>query len=696
MDARPWQQRSSCLERSVIRCAGNWREISNPRTIMPSLEAQRSRMVDVDLAARGIDDPLILDAFRTVPREAFVPDELAEFAYADTPLPIGEEQTISQPYIVAVTLAALELRGEERVLEIGTGSGYAAALLGRIAKDVYTVERLESLASAARGRLERLGYSNVHVRHGDGSLGWIAHAPYDAIAVAAGGPSVPPALRQQLAIGGRLVIPVGADARSQTLMRVTRVNETEYHEEALEDVRFVPLIGAQGWEEERQPLRAPTRAGSASAVAELVREVAEPIDDIDTVSIDALLERIADARVVLLGEATHGTSEFYRMRAHITRELIARHGFDFVAVEADWPDAARVDDFVLGGRRRSTLAFTPFERFPTWMWRNDDVHDFVDWLRAYNADHPNRKASFHGLDLYSLFTSIAAVLTYLDDVDPGAARVARHRYGTLTPWQKDPAAYGQAVLVGRYESSEHAVVAMLRQLLEHRIDYARKDGERFFDAAQNARLVANAERYYRAMYYGSAASWNLRDQHMFDTLRSLLAFHGPNSKGIVWEHNSHVGNARATEMGVRGELNVGHLCREQFGTGAYIVGFGTDHGTVAAATDWDEPMERKNIRPAHPESYEFVFHESHLPACMVHLRDPRRRVVREELEQPRLERAIGVVYRPETELASHYFYASLADQFDEYVWFDETHAVRPLGETKPREVEIPDTYPFGL
>jgi protein-L-isoaspartate(D-aspartate) O-methyltransferase len=670
--------------------------------MMLDLQQTRTRMVDVYLARRGITDPKVLDAFRSVPREAFVPDELAEFAYEDTPLPIGESQTISQPYIVALTAQALRLQGGERVLEVGAGSGYAAAILSHLAEDVYTIERIEALAESAKQRLARLGFANVHVTCGDGSLGWPEHAPYDAIAVAAGGPKVPPALLSQLAIGGRLVIPVGPDDASQVLMRITRESDAEYREEPLTDVRFVRLIGEQGWgdgtsvERGAGLLQSPRHMGESTSLVALVREVAEPIDDIDSASVDALVERIGDARVVLLGEATHGTSEFYRMRARITRELIARRGFQFVAVEADWPDAARIDEYVLGTARRSTLDFTPFTRFPTWMWRNEEVHDFVDWLRAWNADRPEQKAGFHGLDLYSLFTSIAAVLSYLDEVDADAARVARHRYGSLTPWQRDPAAYGKAVLVGRYESSEHAVVAMLRDMLERRVDYAQKDGERFFDAAQNARLVADAERYYRAMYYGSAVSWNLRDTHMFDTLRSLLAFYGPGSKGIVWEHNSHVGDAAATEMSVRGEHNVGQLCRQLLGEQAYIIGFGTDHGTVAAASNWDEPMERMRVVPARDGSYERIFHDTAVHGFALHLGRPKRRTVRDELASPLLERAIGVVYRPQTEMQSHYFYASLPQQFDEYLWFDETSAVHPLEEAPRPSNELPDTYPFGL
>ena len=662
------------------------------------LTDERDRMVELHLARRGISDPRVLEAFRTVPREAFVPPELAEFAYRDAPLPIGEGQTISQPYIVALTVEALGLRADERVLEIGTGSGYAAAVLSRLAREVYTVERLESLATQARERMAALGYDNVHVLCGDGTLGWPQHAPYDAIAVAAGGPRVPEALRSQLAPGGRLVIPVGAQDEVQILMRVTREGEDSFREEPLLDVRFVPLIGEQGWSEAGAPLVRTTReARGHQAISALVRETAEPIDDIESASVDALLDRIGDARVVLLGESTHGTSEFYRMRARITRELIDRRGFDFVAVEADWPDAARVDAYVLGGPPRSRVEFMPFARFPTWMWRNEDVRQFIEWLRARNLEQADRRrsAGFHGLDLYSMFTSIAIVLDYLDDVDPAAGRVARLRYGALTPWQRDPAAYGQAVLAGRYESSEGAVVAMLRDMLERRLDYAQRDGERFFDAAQNARLVADAERYYRAMYYGAAASWNLRDTHMFDTLRSLFAFYGPDSRGIVWEHNSHVGDAAATEMSTLGELNVGQLCRAQYGERAFIVGFSTDHGTVAAASGWNEPMERMLVRPSHPESYERVLHDAGIPAFALALREPRRGALRDELADPRLERAIGVIYRPDRELASHYFRASLSRQFDELVWFDETRAVEPLGPEQPSR-ELPETYPFGV
>ena len=661
---------------------------------MTDRTAERATMVERQLAARGVSDPRVLEAMREVPREAFIAGELAEFAYEDAPLPIEAEQTISQPYIVAVMAEALELRPSDRVLEVGAGSGYAAAVLSRVAADVYTIERHQELADAAARRLRELGYANVHVRHGDGTLGWPEHAPYDAIVVAAGGPDAPPALLEQLAVGGRLMIPIGPTPREQELVRIRRVGAAEYQREQLGAVRFVPLIGAGGWQEPAIAVVKPPRS-RPELLAKLVHETAEPIGDIDGDAVDAFLDRVGSAKVVLIGEATHGTSEFYRFRARLTRELILRRGFTVVAVEADWPDAAQVDHYVRH-LERPVAPETAFTRFPTWMWRNQEVASFVEWLRAHNADvkDPARRVGFSGLDLYSLYTSLAAVLRYLDDVDPAAAKVARARYGCLTPWQHDPAAYGRAVVTQGYRACETQVIANLRALLDKRLDYQHHDGERFLDALQNARVVANAERYYRAMYYGSRESWNLRDQHMFETLQILLAFRGPDTKAVVWEHNSHVGNAGATEMGARGELNVGQLARERYGDAAYLVGFGTDHGTVAAATDWDGPMEVKRVRPAHAESYERVCHESGVPAFALALRAPRRDAVREELAPPRLERAIGVIYRPETELASHYFQAVLPEQFDEYVWFDDTRAVTPLGQIETHG--MPDTYPFGL
>ncbi len=427
-----------------------------------------------------------------------------------------------------------------------------------------------------------------------------------------------------------------------------------------------------------------------------MREAAEPLKQIEGADLGALVERVGDSRLVLVGEATHGTSEFYRMRAEITKQLITQCGFRFVALEADWPDAARIDQYVrqlapLDGHR-----WEAFSRFPTWMWRNREVLDFVEWLRQYNLsiDDPQRRVAVYGLDLYSVFTSIRAVLDYLDRVDPQAARVARLRYGCLTPWEGDPALYGRLAVGGRYRVCETEAVSMLTDLLKQRLEYAEYDGARFLDAVQNARLVANAERYYRIMYYGSNESWNHRDSHMFNTLERLLDFHGPASKAVVWEHNSHLGDAAATEMGAGGQTNVGHLCRTRFGDSAYLIGQLTDHGTVAAAANWDEPVEFMSVRPGYPDSYENLFHDAGVEAFYLHLRNPRKPDVREELSVARLERAIGVIYRPQNEVQSHYFHAMLPHQFDELVWFDRTRAVEPISNDEARR--LPAEHPFSL
>ncbi|MDH5304649.1 MAG: erythromycin esterase family protein, partial [Gammaproteobacteria bacterium] len=368
--------------------------------------------------------------------------------------------------------------------------------------------------------------------------------------------------------------------------------------------------------------------------------------------------------------------------------------FNFVAIEGDWPDAARIDNFV---RHFDTppSEWTAFARFPTWMWRNEDVREFVDWLHLHNADlPPEQRVAFHGLDLYSLYTSIREVLKYLDEVDPDVAEIARQRYGCLTPWQADPATYGRAALSGSYRSCEADVVRMLVELSARHRDYALHDGERFLDAEQNARLVANAERYYRVMYYGSRESWNLRDSYMFETLKTLRKFHWPNNKAIIWAHNSHVGDAAATDMSRRGEFNIGHLCRKEYGTRAYSIGFGTDSGTVAAASDWDGPMQIMTVQPSQPNSYERLCHDTGLDAFMLAFRHARSEALLQRLSEARLERAIGVIYRPDSELASHYFHAVLPKQFDEYIWFDRTRAVQPFAVA---ELEgVPDTYPFGV
>jgi erythromycin esterase-like protein len=458
-------------------------------------------------------------------------------------------------------------------------------------------------------------------------------------------------------------------------------------------------------------------------LAGAIRDVAHPLMGAPH-DYDPLLDLIGDARFVLIGEASHGTHEFYRQRALITRRLIAERGFTAVAVEADWPDADRINRYVrgLGDGATAIDSLSGFQRFPTWMWRNADVLDFVGWLRTHNDALPPRspKVGFYGLDLYSLYSSIAAVLGYLDKVNPQAAQQARQRYACFEHFGTDPQAYGYATSFGAAESCEDEVVDQLLDFQCRTAELMQRDGrlaeDEFFFAEQNARLIKNAEEYYRSMFRGRE-SWNLRDTHMVETLDALIAHlsrQGQRAKVVVWAHNSHLGDARATEMGQAGELNVGQLVRERYGHEAILVGFSTYSGTVTAASDWDAPVERKRVRAALPGSYEALFHtvstsavdaeravgaptsgsSSALRNFMLLLRDGG--IVLDRLREPRLERAIGVIYWPETERWSHYFHARLPDQFDAIIHIDETRAVEPLERSAGWERgDLPETFPSG-
>jgi erythromycin esterase-like protein len=420
---------------------------------------------------------------------------------------------------------------------------------------------------------------------------------------------------------------------------------------------------------------------------------------------DELIRLVGDARIVLIGEASHGTHEFYRERARLTKRLITELGFDTVAVEADWPDAYRVNRYVRGqgGDRDAEEALRGFQRFPTWMWRNADVLDFVGWLRAHNDRvAPADAVGFYGLDLYSLYASADAVIRYLDDVDPAAAGRARRRYGCFEPFGGESQAYGKAVVLGVSESCRRSAVEQLVELRRRAAEYLRRDGlvaeDEQFCAEQNAQVIANAEEYYRTMFGDPAGSWNLRDRHMADTLDQLLAHldrRDDASRVVVWEHNSHVGDARATEMAERGELNVGQLARERHGASVVNVGLTTQSGSVTAASDWGSPAELRLVRPALDGSYEDLFHTTGMASFSLCLANcPESASL---LRGPLLERAIGVVYRPETERQSHYFAAVLSRQFDAVIHIDTTRGVEPLERTPEWELEEPpETYPFAV
>ena len=449
--------------------------------------------------------------------------------------------------------------------------------------------------------------------------------------------------------------------------------------------------------EQTESGKLPDQADAAAAL----RAAASPLTGAAS-DYDPLLARIGDAPFVLLGEASHGTHEFYRERAEITKRLITEKNFRAVAVEGDWPDAYRVNRYVRGVSDDvdANEALAGFRRFPTWMWRNTEVVKFVEWLRARNDTRPApAKAGFYGLDLYSLHTSVKAVLRYLDKADPGAAKRARERYACFDRFGDDTQVYGFMTGLNLSKSCEEEVISQLTELQRRAAEISQLDGaadEELFNAEQNARLVKNAEEYYRSMFLKEVSSWNLRDRHMVDTLEALSAHlgrKGGQPKVVVWAHNSHIGDARATGMGDRGELNIGQLMREKHGDDVVLVGFTTHHGTVSAASEWGSALERKRVRPALAGSFEALFHALQPSRFLLIMTGAAPELLRE----PRLERAIGVIYRPDTERQSHYFQARLADQFDAVLHFDETRALEPLEYTPEWEAgEVPETFPFGV
>jgi erythromycin esterase-like protein len=440
-------------------------------------------------------------------------------------------------------------------------------------------------------------------------------------------------------------------------------------------------------------------------LADKIRESAQPLATGPN-AYDRLMQRVGDAHFVLLGEASHGTHEFYRDRVDITKRLVTDKGFTAIATEADWPDAYRVDRYVRGKSRDTSAveALGGFRRFPAWMWRNEDVVVLVDWLRTYNDALPKGvpRVGFYGLDLYSLRASMDAVLQYLETVDPSAASRVRERYACFDHFRGDDQVYGFLTGSGASESCEQAVVEVLVELRRRAAEAAANDAHEtdddLFDAVQNARVAVNAEAYYRTMYRGDASTWNLRDSHMVESLEAVvtqLARQMPAPKVVVWAHNSHLGDASATEMGQRGELNVGQLVRARHGSDAVLVGFTTHNGRVTAASKWGGIAERKHVRPALRDSFEATFHETHIGRFLLTWREGDTLI--DDLRNPELERAIGVIYLPETERQSHYFWARLADQFDVMVHTDETRAVRPLEPTSQWEAgEPPETFPFGV
>ena len=628
-------------------------------------------------------------------------------------IPVGHEVAarLKVPFD-ACLVRKLGVPGHPELAMGAIAEGGVKVLSRRLIRDLAIPERLvDQVVFRERLELERRDALYRSGRHAPVVTGRTVIVVDDGLATGATMEAAVLALREQLP--SRIVVAAPVGARS-TCERLATIADEVVCAETPEPFDAVGLwyedFSQTSDDEVRRLLTTPSAAGRRSPASQpgdpvaVVRERAIRLTGSPD-QYDALLDGIGDARLVLLGEATHGTHEFYRERAFITRRLIAEKGFAAVAVEADWPDAYRINRYVRGSSadEDAVEALAEFGRFPTWMWRNADVLDFAGWLKTHNDAQPvERRAGFYGLDLYSLRSSMQAVLRYLDTVDPPEARRARQRYACFDHFGGDFQHYGYAATAGGHPSCEDDVVSQLLEIRRQQATYANRDGrvaaEDFFFAAQNARLVRNAEAYYRAMFRGRASSWNLRDRHMVETLEDLLIFldrQRPGARIVVWAHNSHLGDARATDMSVSGELNVGQLVRERLGRSAVLVGFTTYTGTVTAASEWDGPAHRKLVRPALAGSYERLFHDAHIPRMLLPLRsDPE---LASALASPRLERAIGVLYLPESERASHYFHARLPQQFDYVLHFNETRAVEPLERTPLWDANAPaETFPTGL
>jgi len=414
--------------------------------------------------------------------------------------------------------------------------------------------------------------------------------------------------------------------------------------------------------------------------------------------LDPLLDQIGDSRYVLIGEASHGTSDFYRWRSELSKRLIAERGFSFVAVEGDWPDCYRVNRYVKDYPDSGNSAFDvlhAFDRWPTWMWANREVMDFTTWLRQHNEPRPSEaQAGFYGLDVYSLYESMAEVVRYLEGVDPEAASTAKRAYSCFEPYYGDVQEYARATALVP-TSCEDEAVSILSTLRRKAPEYAADGREAFFDAEQNALVARGAELYYRTMVRGGPGSWNVRDHHMVDTLERLMGFHGPLAKAIVWEHNTHVGDARFTDMARAGMVNVGQLVRQRHGNeGVVLVGFGSYHGTVIAAEEWGLPMQRMRVPNARDDSYEGVMHRSGVPEFLL-VFDGSDDGGIIGLDTVRGHRAIGVVYEPAHERWGNYVPTLLPRRYDSFIFLDHTEALDPLHMPVHVTGEPPETYPSG-
>jgi len=652
--------------------------------------AARNRMVHEGLVRRGISDRRVLDAMATVPRERFLPAESAVSAYEDRPLPIGSGQTISQPYVVALALEAAAVQPTDRALEVGTGSGYAAAVLDELAAEVWTVERHGDLVVDASESLRATLHGGVHVRWGDGALGWPEAAPFDVVVVSAAGERIPAPLLDQLADGGRLVMPVGPADGHQELVVVRRDGDRLDREE-LGPVQFVPLLP----ERATRPVRAhrhPT-GGTAAAdpdlsPAERLARACEPFSSITGADLSGLLQRVSGARVVLLGASTLGTSEFVQVGARITRALVDQLGCRTVVLDADWQDVAALDAWCAGIDPRPDEP-PPCAAFPSWRWRNQEFGALLAWLRRRaTADDGSDPVRLVGLDIDAGDCVRAEVLDALDRSDPAAADALRRRYAADIPWADG--LVGPPALSGRAAAAVDRVVAQAVEAARERLEHPFGPGE-FLDPTALDDLVRSTPQSVVATVSGGPNWWSERERRAARFLRSIVdRAEGP---VVVWSHATRVGDAAATNLDLGGGSSLGQACRSAFGDDAYLIGMGSGTGSVAAATSWGGHTEVLPLEPARAGSLEELLDASHLPAFLLDLRATRQHRVGAELGGRRPQRVVGPVVGPALTDRPAVLRGVLPQQFDEYVWIGATSAVVPV--PVPVDTARADRFPPG-
>lgn len=649
------------------------------QTSMPKRASSAPGDLIARLRKRGIIDQEVLEAMRRVPRHRFVEPGLRALAYDDRPLPSAHSPPLPQPYVAALVASVVAAGGRRRVLEVGTDSGYMVALLAQMFDEAYTIERHRDVAERAQRLLGRLGV-NVALRHGDGGRGWPEHAPYDAIVVMAGATRPPSALVEQLAEGGTLVIPIGTRPLAQRLTTFTKTADGLQSRDH-GPVSFVPLVGAGGWGPEYsvQPV-----VKTGAAIVEQLRSAARPVDLNAPDGLRVVLDEIGDTRIVLLGASTHGTSEFQRMRAQLTLDLVEQ-GFDMVVMDTDWSHGAHLDRFVQG-----TAAQPPDDPTP-WAWHNRETRAFLGDLRTLNADRAaDRRVHCYGLDLFDADQAAQELAPsgHLDD-DPAADARASDRVAALAALA-NPAA-GPVPAPRTASTTKTQAAAKLRELCAVRVKSATAgpDDAPLVPAPDLADTTNRSGRFYEALSCRDPLGWLLREDQSARTLEHLIARHGNQSRVVVWAHNVHVGDARATGLAAAGMRNLGQRLRERFGTSVYSLGAGAYEGSVLAAPRPNLPGKTMPLPPAAPKSHEHLCHATGLAAFFLDLSDPRLGF----LSSARAQRAIGTVHRADPTPTQHYLMARLTPQFDGYVWFDQTTAVTPIAA--PRR-PMPEAYPLGV